>query len=84
MQYTPTSQIPSFADSVVVRSIDAGTVTQRFALAAVAVYSVFIVWMLIVEPDVARFALIWVLWAGVIIAAVGTYAAGGFVRRRPL
>jgi len=82
MQYTHTSQLPSIVDSVDVRSTEAGRFTQRFAIAAATVYSAFVAWMLIVEPEAARSAPIWVLWAGVVMVAVATYAAGGFVRHR--
>jgi len=84
MQYTAASQIPSMVDSVDVRSSNAGRFTQRFALASATIYSVFVAWMVIVDPAIARFAPIWVAWAVVIIVAVGTHAAGGFVRRRTL
>jgi len=84
MQYMQTTQTHSLTEPQEANSIVAGSFTQRFAVAVATIFSVFVASIILVDPQVARFALIWVLWAVVIVVAVGTHVVGSLVGRRSL
>ncbi|MFV1999901.1 MAG: hypothetical protein ACC654_05990 [Acidimicrobiia bacterium] len=82
MRNTTDSQVDSPAGSQEPASRSAGLFARRFAVSVAAIFSVFVTTLMLLNSDVARFALIWALWAAVIVVAGGTYWVGRFVGRR--
>lgn len=80
MQHMATSEIHLSAGREEPASWGTHSFVQPFAIGAMAIYSVFSVAIMIAAPEIARFALIWVLWAAVTVAAAITYEVGRHVR----
>jgi hypothetical protein len=61
---------------------ESGSFTPRFAIGAVAGYTLFTIAILIATPQAALSTAIWALWVAVVITGIVTFEVGRFRHRR--